>query len=73
MIIIGAIIGTAANGAGGDVNGLFWCLTIARGIIGVVSTLYTSWSSMLKVDVRVQEESTPLPLPVLAKQPTKKF
>lgn len=37
MIIIGATIGTAANGLNGDPNGLFWCLTLARGITGVVS------------------------------------
>ncbi|CDO78229.1 hypothetical protein BN946_scf184726.g4 [Trametes cinnabarina] len=35
LIIIGAIIGTAAHGAHGSVQGLFWCLTIARGITGV--------------------------------------
>lgn len=37
MIIIGATIGTAAHGANGNVQGLFWCLTFARGITGVVS------------------------------------
>ncbi|PAV22202.1 MFS Git1p-like glycerophosphoinositol permease [Pyrrhoderma noxium] len=35
LIIIGATIGTAAHGANGSVQGLFWCLTIARGITGV--------------------------------------
>lgn len=35
LIIIGATIGTAANGAHGSINGLFWCLTFARGITGV--------------------------------------
>ncbi|KAI0375327.1 MFS Git1p-like glycerophosphoinositol permease [Pilatotrama ljubarskyi] len=35
LIIIGAIIGTAAHGAHGSVQGLFWCLTVARGITGV--------------------------------------
>ncbi|KAI8980690.1 MFS Git1p-like glycerophosphoinositol permease [Trametes punicea] len=35
LIIIGATIGTAAHGAHGSVQGLFWCLTIARGITGV--------------------------------------
>ncbi|KAH9898078.1 MFS Git1p-like glycerophosphoinositol permease [Cubamyces lactineus] len=35
LIIVGAIIGTAANGAHGSVQGLFWCLTVARGITGV--------------------------------------
>ncbi|KAI0652195.1 MFS Git1p-like glycerophosphoinositol permease [Trametes meyenii] len=35
LIIVGAIIGTAAHGANGSVQGLFWCLTVARGITGV--------------------------------------
>ncbi|KAI0778525.1 general substrate transporter [Trametes elegans] len=35
LIVIGATIGTAAHGAHGSVAGLFWCLTIARGITGV--------------------------------------
>ena len=36
LIVIGATIGTAAHGANGSVSGLFWCLTFARGITGVV-------------------------------------
>lgn len=35
MIVIGAILATAAHGAHGSVQGLFWFLTIARGITGV--------------------------------------
>ncbi|KAL1951681.1 hypothetical protein VTO73DRAFT_830 [Trametes versicolor] len=35
LIIVGATIGTAAHGAHGSVQGLFWCLTVARGITGV--------------------------------------
>ncbi|TDL28370.1 MFS general substrate transporter [Rickenella mellea] len=35
LIVIGATIGTAAHGAHGSVQGLFWCLTFARGITGV--------------------------------------
>ncbi|KAH9847394.1 MFS Git1p-like glycerophosphoinositol permease [Lenzites betulinus] len=35
LIIVGATIGTASNGAHGSVQGLFWCLTVARGITGV--------------------------------------
>ncbi|KZS96082.1 MFS Git1p-like glycerophosphoinositol permease [Sistotremastrum niveocremeum HHB9708] len=35
FIIIGATIGTAAHGAHGSVQGLFWCLTFARGITGI--------------------------------------
>lgn len=36
FIVVGATIGTAAHGANGSVNGLFWCLTFARGITGIV-------------------------------------
>ncbi|KAF7966433.1 hypothetical protein HWV62_38392 [Athelia sp. TMB] len=35
LIIIGATLGTAAHGAHGSVQGLFWFLTVARGITGV--------------------------------------
>ncbi|EGN96629.1 hypothetical protein SERLA73DRAFT_184737 [Serpula lacrymans var. lacrymans S7.3] len=35
LIVVGAILGTAAHGAHGSPNGLFWFLTIARGITGV--------------------------------------
>ncbi|KAG1757461.1 major facilitator superfamily domain-containing protein [Suillus lakei] len=35
LIVIGATLGTAAHGAHGSAQGLFWFLTIARGITGV--------------------------------------
>ncbi|KAI0788597.1 MFS Git1p-like glycerophosphoinositol permease [Abortiporus biennis] len=35
FIVIGAILGTAAQGAHGSVHGLFWFLTFARGITGI--------------------------------------
>ncbi|RDX50399.1 MFS Git1p-like glycerophosphoinositol permease [Lentinus brumalis] len=35
LIVIGAILGTAAHGAHGSVQGMFWFLTVARGITGV--------------------------------------
>ncbi|KAI0756683.1 MFS Git1p-like glycerophosphoinositol permease [Daedaleopsis nitida] len=35
LIVIGATLGTAAHGAHGSVQGLFWFLTVARGITGV--------------------------------------
>ncbi|KDQ63656.1 hypothetical protein JAAARDRAFT_386367 [Jaapia argillacea MUCL 33604] len=35
LIVIGATLGTAAHGAHGSVQGLFWFLTFARGITGV--------------------------------------
>lgn len=38
MIVIGAVLGTAAHGLHGSPQGLFWFLTFARGITGVVST-----------------------------------
>lgn len=44
LIIIGATIGTAAHGANGSVQGLFWCLTFARGITGIVSTVQSNTS-----------------------------
>ena len=37
LIVVGATLATAAHGAHGSVQGLFWFLTIARGITGVVS------------------------------------
>lgn len=37
LIVLGATLGTAAHGAHGSPAGLFWFLTIARGITGVVS------------------------------------
>lgn len=35
LIILGAILGTAAHGAHGSVSGLFWFLTFARGLTGI--------------------------------------
>ncbi|CCM05101.1 uncharacterized protein FIBRA_07308 [Fibroporia radiculosa] len=35
LIVIGAILCTAAKGANGSVQGLFWFMTIARGVTGV--------------------------------------
>ncbi|OAX44721.1 MFS general substrate transporter [Rhizopogon vinicolor AM-OR11-026] len=35
LIVIGATLGTAAHGAHGSAQGLFWFLTVARGITGV--------------------------------------
>ncbi|KAH7931102.1 MFS general substrate transporter [Leucogyrophana mollusca] len=35
LIVIGATLGTAAHGAHGSAQGLFWFLTFARGITGV--------------------------------------
>ncbi|EKM54605.1 uncharacterized protein PHACADRAFT_258580 [Phanerochaete carnosa HHB-10118-sp] len=35
FIVVGAILGTAAHGANGSVQGLFWFLTFARGITGI--------------------------------------
>lgn len=37
LIVLGATLGTAAHGANGSALGLFWFLTVARGITGVVS------------------------------------
>lgn len=35
LIVVGATLGTAAHGAHGSVDGLFWFLTFSRGITGV--------------------------------------
>ncbi|KAF9240875.1 major facilitator superfamily domain-containing protein [Melanogaster broomeanus] len=35
LIVLGATLGTAAHGANGNVQGLFWFLTFARGITGI--------------------------------------
>ncbi|ETW87341.1 putative inorganic phosphate transporter [Heterobasidion irregulare TC 32-1] len=35
LIVLGATLGTAAHGAHGSVEGLFWFLTFARGITGI--------------------------------------
>lgn len=37
LIVIGGILATAAHGAHGSPQGLFWFMTVARGITGVVS------------------------------------
>ena len=37
FIVLGATLATAAHGADGSASGLFWFLTIARGITGIVS------------------------------------
>lgn len=42
LIVIGAILGTAAHGAHGSVQGLFWFLTVARGLTGIVRVFFTS-------------------------------
>ena len=36
LIVLGATLGTAAHGAHGSAKGLFWFLTFARGITGIV-------------------------------------
>ena len=77
MIIVGAIIGTAANGVNGDPNGLFWCLTVARGIIGVVSIwMFAIIHEFLFLTInvfRVLEENTLLLLLAPAKRPMRRY
>src|SRR5260221_7428675 len=41
VIAIGATLGTAARGAHGSPSGLFWFLTFARGITGIVRAVDT--------------------------------
>jgi MFS family permease len=49
LIVLGATLGTAAHGAHGSAKGLFWFLTFARGITGIVRTADTVWSLVLIV------------------------
>ena len=41
IIAIGAMLGTVAHGAHGSASGLFWFLTFARGITGIVRAVDT--------------------------------
>jgi MFS family permease len=43
LIVLGATLGTAAHGAHGSAKGLFWFLTFARGLTGIVRTFDTVW------------------------------
>lgn len=36
IIVLGATLGTAAHGAHGSAKGLFWFMTFARGLTGIV-------------------------------------
>ena len=38
LIVLGATLGTAAHGAHSSVKGLFWFMTFARGLTGIVRT-----------------------------------
>ena len=40
LIILGATLGTAAHGAHGSAKGLFWFITFARGLTGIVRAGY---------------------------------
>ena len=52
-IVIGAILGTAAHGAHGSPQGLFWFLTFARGITRIVSPI-----RLLKLLITLERSST---------------
>ena len=43
LIVLGAIIGTAAHGAHGSAKGLFWFLTFARGLTEIVRAGYIGY------------------------------
>lgn len=76
LIIIGATIGTAAHGANGSVQGLFWCLTFARGITGVVCPITLCpfvKNHMVDLSFRASVGNTLLPPRVQAKLPTRKW
>jgi MFS family permease len=38
LIVLGATLGTAAHGAHSSAKGLFWFMTFARGLTGIVRT-----------------------------------
>jgi hypothetical protein len=67
LIVLGATLGTAAHGAHGSTGELFWFLTFARGITGIVRAvvLYGLRCSFLS---RVSVASIPRRLPVQVKQ-----
>jgi hypothetical protein len=41
MIVFGGILATAAHGVTTD--GMFWMMTVARGIVGFGEIYFTSW------------------------------
>ena len=47
LIVLGATLGTTAHGAHGSAKGLFWFLTFARGITGIVRADAIVWSFVL--------------------------
>jgi hypothetical protein len=47
LIVLGATLGTAAQGAHGSAKGLFWFLTFARGITGIVRAVGIVWFLVL--------------------------
>lgn len=71
LIVIGATLGTAAHGVHGSAQGLFWFLTIARGITGVVCNFFHDAFSMINF-VRALEVNIRLLLRVLAKLRTRR-
>ena len=75
-IVIGAILGTAAHGAHGSPQGLFWFLTFARGITGIVRVLRLSFTNTTlshRLFVRVWVESTPPRRPAPVRRPTRRW
>jgi hypothetical protein len=47
LIVLGATLSTAAHGAHGSAKGLFWSLTFAQGLTGVVRAIETIWHLIL--------------------------
>ena len=69
LIVLGATLATAAHGAHGSAKGLFWFLTFARGITGIVradAVVFCSHSLP-----RVSAASIPHRLPVPARRQTR--
>jgi len=71
LIVLGATLGTAAHGAHNSAKGLFWFLTFARGITGIVRAVVLSDFCSHSLP-RVSVGSIPHLLPVPVKQQTSK-
>ena len=74
VIVLGATLGTAAHGAHASAAGLFWFLTFARGLTGIVCTggHYDCVYDLIRFATRVLVVNTPRHLRVPARPLTSK-
>ncbi len=71
LIIVGAILGTAAHGANGSVQGLFWFLTVARGITGVVSVMTSCAVFLFLTQIGILRRASGESIPLLRRAPAR--